>query len=276
MKTTNYIFLKKSDEPVKEGDLVSYVPDIFGIVTSTNAKGLSFNGKLYTYDSVIKLLPMLIMDAREKPDYWDDLGNSIFDNEIKESIKNNKAIPFKSNSEVWKWLQSKGIKPEADMLIPFDEEVTFIYEKIGVNSTTDPWTKEWRECSEEEYKEEYEMFPRKYRKVAIIKPVQQEDGDPVHELRNHLSPYFTLVGLVDKIGHVEVNDLYKLMRECAGHCDNDKIIFYLDEINKNVQQESEEKMWDEIWDNIISMHHQMIPLDNYEYVKKHFKIERRK
>jgi hypothetical protein len=148
---SSYIYFKKSDDPIKIGDLTDH-----GIVQFiTTAQDYIIEKHSYSRYEFVKLLPMLIMDAPEEPNIVrsSNIPESDYENWINE-MDNYKhdAIPFKSNSEVYAWLQSKGITPEPEGLYEFDGEVEI--QDIAINKNT-----------------------HQIMNQAIIKPVQQESED---------------------------------------------------------------------------------------------------
>lgn len=153
----NYLCLKVSDAPVKVGDLT-----YSGIITERISKEefVTNEAMIFMWDDKV-LIPLLIMDAPEYERYGDDKA---IDRRIwrQENIPN--AIPFHSNQEVYEYLQSKGIKPEAEMLIEFDGEVEIKYKCIGAGflGNCEASLGECSNCS----------------KVALIKqPVQESEED---------------------------------------------------------------------------------------------------
>lgn len=157
MAIMNYLYLKVSDAPVKVGDLTTE-----GIIQATRSDGISYIND-FPYRQELNdfkvLTPLLIMDAPE------NIG--LISDKLFYALN---PIPFHSNDQVYSWMQSKGIKPEAEMLVEFDGEVEIKY--LG--------------CEKEDFIkhftiDEYQFNTTTYfkKKVAIIKEpeVKQESED---------------------------------------------------------------------------------------------------
>lgn len=122
----NYLYLKVSDAPVKVGDLttegiIKERTNAGDFIVQINNNETDVFGGYYLQ----ALTPLLIMDAPEiinPPEILTMKRYSVLTNGegYRKSLD---AIPFYSNEQVYKYLQSKGIKPEPEMLIEFNGEV---------------------------------------------------------------------------------------------------------------------------------------------------------
>lgn len=189
----NYLFLKQSTEPVKVGDLILHLKGAFaGHFHVVNDIHNNYMGIYSNNEDFVILTPLLITDAPDLPykkylfgDFEE--GSGTLDEDIKTHFKKyvKQGIPFHSNEQVYNWLKSKGIKPEAEMLIEFDGEVEFKYMIASDDSVGNPTR--WAEYTEPSYNRC--IGPHK-KKVAIIKDteVKQESEEQLWREAEMLLP----------------------------------------------------------------------------------------
>lgn len=168
----NFIYLKTSTESPIKGDITPT-----GIIFDVYFPRIYTENMVYENKRPTILLPMLIIDAPEdflKPFpetveqviafEADEEGESEkWANQWKDTLAS--AIPFHSNEQVYEWLKSKGITPEAEGLYEFDGEIKFKYFCFIGNDNN--LGGHWHEITERDYCGGL-LCPQK-KKVATIK-----------------------------------------------------------------------------------------------------------
>jgi hypothetical protein len=159
----NYIYFQKSTEPLKIGDLTES-----GLVTEVYFPRITTTQRVYEAPHVPEsLLPMLIIDAPDNFErLWKESNPKMLTRDALQIQFIERAIPFADNTEVWNWLQSKGIKPEVEGLYEFNARIDFQDDCQDLTSNT-------ASCSR--YRDGISC--KNCIKILDIKPLVQEESE---------------------------------------------------------------------------------------------------